>query len=358
MTVDIHSRRLALFHPWPQVSARQISGRIKNILLFFDGMALLAPPALFGSLADDDRSIVETLVESDLFHLLSPSALMDSSSADRIMAFLSRASASFEARAQYRFTGRPESGPIPGLLDWVGVGNLTGDVLKYADSLWHELFCRGLAADARASFPRLLHPSIWGTIEALLAYTLRSAGSSSGLDLRPVTDDSAFVDSTMRLWGHSSNAKQAQLIASNLEEVAPDLSDLPLDQVLDFRAMHGAQFRSYMEQLYMLVVDFAAAHNCDQDFALAERYSEIAEAAEDLRRITRKCWRRPISMMGLAIFGTTWKPNRVDATSTVPPLFNTNICAPGADRKLPGSYSYLIKERWNLWHADTRPAQR
>jgi hypothetical protein len=84
-------RRLALYHPWPQLSAGRINGWAKNMLLFFDGIALLAAPGFADSLMEDDKSIIRSLTEADLFYLLNPSTLMDNDSADRIMTFLIQA---------------------------------------------------------------------------------------------------------------------------------------------------------------------------------------------------------------------------------------------------------------------------
>src|SRR5580704_2247940 len=103
MTAEDNVRRLALYHPWPHLSHRRISSWLKTMLLFFDGVALLAPPEAIETLAPDDQVVVRTLSECGLFHLLNPCMVMDSDSADRIMAFILQTSASFWARDQNKF---------------------------------------------------------------------------------------------------------------------------------------------------------------------------------------------------------------------------------------------------------------
>ena len=94
------------------------------------------------------------------------------------------------------------------------------------------------------------------------------------------------------------------VVAADLEQVTLDLSTVPLDEVLDFRRQHGKQHRAYARDLRHLVRDLTLLDQTQRDEALLDRREALADAADDLRRLTRKSWRRPLPTFGLGLAGS------------------------------------------------------
>ena len=346
-TMD-HLRQVALYHPWPHLSRRRISGWLKNILLFFDGVALLAPPEAIDALEPEDRTTVRSLLEAKLFYLVDPCKLMDHDAADRILTFLLQASTSLQARIQYRLTGAVQSRDKLRFLNTNEMNEAQEEVLEYSKAIWHELFTRGLVFDAKALYPPLLDRNIWNTVEALLAYTLQPAGINLGLDLQLTTSDPKFLNSAMRVLGTTSDTSSAHTVESNLEGVAPDLSSVPLDEVLEFREGHGERYRTYMEHLRLFATDLLSENKPEQKASLADRNTELIEEAADLRRIIRQRWRYPISAIDVGIVSVEWMADLNDNQPTTLPLFSGNMNAEGSDHDMRYVYSYLFKTCWSL----------
>jgi hypothetical protein len=348
---------LAVYHPWPQASRQRPIGEwMKVMLLFFDGIAILAPSGAQTRWAYADRSVIEPLTDRGLFRLIDPRELMDDDAAERILSYLNQASAYYYRHAG---DGYRESQELPrdGLLSWgvvypargvVAPDHLAPHIQEYANAVWGELFARGLAVRATADNPLLLHPRIWGTLEFLLVYTLRPAGLRLGLNLQPATDDAASLATGMSLLEKAVRPLQSQIISSDLEQVALDLSRVPLDEILEFRKQHGAQYRQYAEKLRLLVTELGPLSHDERGCLLADHYLEIADAAEDLRRTARTWWRRPIATIGLGIAGAAWSGASGDVPSAVLSLLGGIVGSVGSAPPIQGSYSYLFEAQRSL----------
>jgi hypothetical protein len=388
--------QLALYHPWPRVKPQPISDWAKTMLLFFDGIAILAPPEAIDTLTAADETTAGPLLEQGLLHLLEPSQLMDVSAANRILKFLETAADWLDAQQSSHSIKRRHS---DGLLEW-GIGTLdswprdgsfrrmafpSGDrgdetfpneeilpgdwgivypgrsvttvsglrpeVRKSARAIWRELVRRGVAAtEPDGSFPWKLHPYIWGALEALLAYVLQPAGLNIGLDLQPATDDPGLMRDTMRLLDESLTPSRAHVISSDLEQVGLDLSRVPLNDVLEFRDRHGRQYREYMNRLRLFMIEIGSMDILERQDALTTRSDELVDAAEDLRRISRTWWRRPVATMGVGIAGAVWTASHGDTASAILSLLGGAVGAAGFPPRLQGSYSYLFEARRSLVH--------
>ena len=389
--------QLALYHPWPRVNPRPISDWAKTILLFFDGVAILAPPeAAVDPLTATDETIVGPLLERGLLRLLDPGQLMDSSAVNRIVSFLETAAASLDVQESSRVirgrrpggmidrgigtwdywprygswenrtrrSGVRGDGTIPG--DWgmvypgrsgTAVLGLSPETRRSVRIAWRELARRGVAIEADdESSPRKLHPYIWVTFEAFLAYLLQPAGLNIGVDLHPATDDLGLLRETMRLLdvytvpSRTDVNSRAQVISSDLEQVGLDLSRIPLDDVLEFRDRHGAQYREYMNKLRLFMMEIGSMDDLERQDALATRNAELVDAAEDLRRISRTWWRRPVATMGVGIASAVWTASHGDTASVVLSLLGGIVGSAGLRPRMQGPYSYLFEARRSLMH--------
>ncbi len=112
--------------------------------------------------------------------------------------------------------------------------------------------------------------------------------------------------------------------------------------MLDYRDQHGAQHRAYTRDLRQFVRDLAVLPADAQEAAYTDRREAVADAADELRRLGRKAWRRPLATFGLGIAGSAV------ALRTGNPL-GAGLTAAGALLGLrrqadPGSaYTYLFQ---------------
>jgi hypothetical protein len=82
------------------------------------------------------------------------------------------------------------------------------------------------------------------------------------------------------------------------------LSPVPLDEVLDFRRQHGTEHRAYARDLRQFVRDLASLDQDAREQALLDRREALADTADQLRRLARTSWRRPLATFGLGIAGS------------------------------------------------------
>ena len=83
-----------------------------------------------------------------------------------------------------------------------------------------------------------------------------------------------------------------RVIALDLEPVSFDLDSVPLDDLLQFRAEHRDAHRAYMRDLRGFMSKLADVHPLEEREALLlERRQELADAAHDLQRSTRRATR-------------------------------------------------------------------
>jgi hypothetical protein len=137
------------------------------------------------------------------------------------------------------------------------------------------------------------------------------------------------------------------VVEADLRQVTLDLSSIPLDDVLDFRRIHGAAYRAYARDLRHFVRDMSILDEQARAQAMADRQEELAEAADNLLRTSRKAWTRPLLLVGLGIAGSAVSL----AAGNLPAAAISALSAlVGFKRQAdPGSaYSYSLEAREDL----------
>src|SRR5690242_11352105 len=74
-------REWAFYYPGPEWYS---SDCVKNLILFFDGIALLVPDYMRARYGEQDPALVAGLEEHGLLHLLEPKRLMDKAAAEKL----------------------------------------------------------------------------------------------------------------------------------------------------------------------------------------------------------------------------------------------------------------------------------
>ncbi|MFE6946033.1 hypothetical protein [Streptomyces chartreusis] len=360
--------KIAVYHPWPQLRARPLAGWIKNMLLFFDAVAVIAPPSAVDSFWPEDLAVARPLIDSGTFRFLDPQALIDEEAADRILTFLLEAATTQNAHAYRirRFNARTRTasswtGRVPGMLDTPGTYGsvyggrvavsgveLTDQTREAAEMIWEELIRQGLARRRDARHPLRLHPQIWSTLEALVAHALRPAALRRGLDLQPATEESDFVRQSLDLIRAPLPALQAGIISSDLNSVGLDLSEVPLDDILDFREQYGERYREYAAGLRDFLAELGPLSDIERRAAFRRRKAELDDAAEELRRLSRRRWGRPAAGITLGIAGAAWTATHGDPTGAVLALLGSLVGTSVEDDNVSGAYTYVVQAHRTL----------
>jgi hypothetical protein len=252
------------------------AGWVKSLALFFDEVSLLVPDYMRDRPLALDPAIAEPLQSAGLLRILSPENLVGKDASERL------ATAITDVIASGALDDLPRGGRFEEL-SWSRMGGLGDPGL--AEMVFDELDKRGLARPSEdgASIP--MHGMVRSLYLVLLTQILREAGPSMGLELSPATDRpevQAGLVELLKLPAPSVGA--GQVVTVDLEVVGPDLEAVPLDEVLEFRAAHGDEYRAYARRLREIVNHLSATPDDEYERILDERREEIREAGEALRR--------------------------------------------------------------------------
>ncbi|QSE87071.1 hypothetical protein [Rhodococcus koreensis] len=335
-TPETRLREVAYYHEpyW----LREQGDWIKSLLLFFDGVAILVPDYMRERPLFADPSLAQPLADQGLLVRLSPETLVDQATTETLTELLVEllvagvfddldANTAFAALSHSRLGGTADAG-------------LTEVVLE-------ELRERGLARASEDGVSIPLHPAVRTLVLTVLPQLLRASAESAGYALQPSSPYPRTVQALMDTLGSVSLPTTGHVVAVDLEQVTLDLSSVPLDEVLDFRQRHGAEHRAYIRDLRQFVRDASKLDQAARDEAFIDRREALADAADQLRRLARTSWRRPLATFGVGIAGSA-----VSLAAGNP--LAAGISAIGAllgfhRRADPGSaYSYLFQAQEHL----------
>ena len=307
---------------------------IKNLLLFFDGVALLVPKYMKGRPEQLDPVLAKPLRKQGLLHLLEPESLVDKNATKEL------ATALGVLISSGKFDHLKKDGTAFQELSYSRLGGY-GDP-ELAESILRKFKARKLARDTADGVSIPLHPVVRATVLVLLAQILRPKGPSIGLDLSPATDRPRLVDALSELLSLSATPSSGRVVAFDLETVAPDLSTVPLDEVLDFRRIHAKEYRAYARNLRKFVRELSLLPAKERTKGFADRQEEIRDLAADLKRRGRKAWRKPASF-ALSVAGAAWTMGTGDPIGAL--LATAAALAGGTINKRPEvtAYSYLFR---------------
>lgn len=274
------------------------SGRgdwIKSLLLFFDGVALLVPDYMSDRPLLTDPTLAQPLAEQGLLHRLSPETLVDQQTANGLAEL---------------FDAFFAAGAVDGLdldvafeeLSYSRLGGVVDGGLT--DVIVGLLQDRGLAGVSSDGVSIPLHPAVRAMVLVLLPQLLRAPAEAAGYALQPACAEPRTARALLDALDRPAMPTAGQVIVADLEQVTLDLSTVPLDEVLDFRRQHGDAHRAYARDLRRFVRDVATLTQPDREQSFLDRREELADTADEIRRLARRSWRRPLATFGLGIAGS------------------------------------------------------
>lgn len=268
---------------------------IKSLLLFFDGVALLVPDYMRDKPLLTDPTLAQPLADQELLHLLSPETLVDETVAETLAELLDNlldAGAFDDLNLKTDFAELSHS-RLGGTAD----PGLTEIVLE-------QLRARGLAQHSEDGVSIPLHPAVRTFILVVLPQLLRAPAEAAGYALQPTSANPRQLHALRDALDTDPLPTAGRVVASDLEQVTLDLAPIPLDEVLDFRRQHGADYRAYARDLRKFVRDLSGLDQEARNEAFFDRREALADTADELRRLARTSWRRPLATFGLGIAGS------------------------------------------------------
>lgn len=288
---------VAYYYP-PPYWGGQDHGWVKSLLLFFDQIAILLPNYMYGLHTAADEATVIPLEESGLLRVLDPDDWVDQETAENLTEVM------VDLLAGDAFEDVPKHVPFEPLSQ----SRLGYSVdVGLADMLVEELLARGLAQPSENKHFIPLHPTVRTTILVLLGQLSRLTGARRGLVIHPVTNMPNAIDDLIDTLSLQRMPSTDQVIKLDLEPVSLDLSDVPLNELLEFRAEHREAHRMYAANLHMFMTELAQIDDIDERAQLlSRRRQEIDDAASDLRRARFPWAKGKRSSFGIGIAGAVW----------------------------------------------------
>jgi hypothetical protein len=325
---------LAFYYPnpfWYQ------SNWAKNVLLFFDGIALLLPDYMRGRLADWDKDVAPVLLDRGLLHVLEPERFID------------KAAAAAFAKTMIEIIG---SGALDSLatkgaplheLSYSRLGGMAD--AEVAKQIHEELKKRGLATDTEDGLSVPIHHLVRSLILVLWAQILRPSGRDRGLELWPATDRPEIHAALRALLGLPEMPSAGHVVSLDLATVGVDLSKVPIDEVISFRTENWSRYSKYAKDVRAFV-DQMSKRGVDEHHAtMRERRADIREEAALLRRAAQKAWRTPAAF-ALGMVAAVWKAAAGDPITALLAVGGGAMGVTSNDVDVGASaYSYLFLAR-------------
>lgn len=271
------------------------SDRLKSLLLFFDGLAVLVPDYMRDRPLLTDPTLAQPLADQGLLHRLSPETLVDQSTTEALTELLD------DMLNQEVFDGL-ERDVVFHELSRSRLGASADDGL--AEVVLEQLRERGLARRSEDGLSVPLHPAVRAFVLVVLPQLLRAPAEAAGYSLQPASGWPRPVHALIDTLRSRALPTAGSVVSLDLEQVTLDLAPVPLDEVLDFRRQHGHEHRAYARELRRFVREIAVLDDEARTQAFHDRREALADTADELRRLARKAWRRPLASFGLGIAGS------------------------------------------------------
>ena len=177
-----NKRELAFYYPNPMWA---YGDWIKNLVLFFDGIALLVPNYMKERPEELDRPIVVGLREQGLLEIIEPERAVNKSATEKLaMAMTDIIASGVLDKLTKEETAFHE-------LSMSRLGSY-GDKGLY-QKIFGELKKRGLAKESKDQVSIPMHPKVRSLVLVLLSQILRPYGSTINANLSPATDHGGMV---------------------------------------------------------------------------------------------------------------------------------------------------------------------
>ncbi|MFF7592238.1 hypothetical protein ACFZCK_32670 [Kitasatospora purpeofusca] len=321
---------LAHYYPgwiWDDASV----GRMKSLLLYFDGFALLLPEHHFDTTVAREARLAGPLHAAGLLHNLEPDTWLDAENARRIRESADRSlppslvlpedDPEMRAEILYElgvpaYLADPHCGPEDRRAALVDAMLETGAVIRRRPDLGPDMI----------EMPPQAHSAV-----------LAALGLAA---------QQHITDHRLHLVGDlpDSGGTTTYALHRDLANVGVDLSPVPLDEILDYRREHGIHYRAYARELRAFVHELeGVGAPADRERLLRDRSESLADQAATLRQ-ARRAWGRPLVSLALGGAGAVWTLRQSDLIGTLL-AFSQVASGFAAPAKRNTAFTYLLEAR-------------
>jgi hypothetical protein len=328
---------LAYYYPEPYWRVLEVDA-IKNLLLFFDGIAILLPRYMLGRETAADPILAGPLHERGLLRILEPETFVDQEVTEALITGVTEliTGGAFDGleRPPYGYAELSRS-----RMGW------NADI-ELSEMITEELISRDLARPTEDGVSIPLHPVVRTTFLVLLSQLARNAGHRSGLELHPATASYGAIEGLIQVMSFHGSPSAGHVVALDQETVGLDLATVPLDDILEFREHHGQAYRAYARNVRQQVAELGLLEPDERAASLRDRREELADLANDLRRTARRWWRVSLGSFAIGAAGASW----LAAGPLHDPIGGALLLAGTAlatvsDRPAATAYSYILDAR-------------
>ncbi len=320
----------------------------KNLILFFDGVAFVIPEYMrdFGRL--DDLPVIASLKEHDLFRVIRPEETIGPSETEMLSTALVEVIASGRLDHLSKTSGPASDRANFGSISMSRLG-YHGDA-EIAHFVFRELEERGLAGQSADGVAIPMHRTVRALVLVLLAQILRGKGDEMGITLSPTTDQLNVVKALDEIISSSdsepSTPSIGHIVSFDMAMVGVDLASVPMDEVLGFRKQNYSLHRNYSLAVRRFARELSLMPEDERNASFEQRQEEIDEAAQSIKSLAEKTWRKRISF-GLTLAGGASSIGG-NFLGPVLSLVGALVGNRSAEAHEPGVYSYLFSARQSL----------
>jgi len=309
---------------------------VKNLLLFFDGIALLVPSYMKDRIEEFDPAIVNGLREHNLLHIIEPEEAVDKPASETIASvmteiivsgaldILAKDSTAFHELSMSR-------------LGYYGDEGLT-------HMIFEELKKRGLALDTKDGVSVPMHPLVRSLILTLLSQILRPFGQKMHAELNPVTDRSQLVAALVEMLNLRTSPTSGHVVSFDLATVGVDLPSVPMNEIVSFRQEHKEMYSHYRLSVRQFAYELSRMSKEERYLAFEARQAELDRTAADLRRLARSTWKKAASF-AMTLAGAAWTFVTGDHLGAILTAGGALLGVELSGNKDVGAYSYLFRAR-------------
>ena len=275
---------------------------VKNLICFFDGIAILIPGSVEDYQPYDDFPIVSALKNHELFRVIRPEEIIDDKATEALAKALSDIIVSGQLDHLTRLDSKGIEDPAFRSLARSKLGYEGNE--KLADAIFQELESRGLADNSGDGSFISIDGTVGALILTLLAQNLSFTAECIGLKLSPATDQKDVVRALNEIISSpdSPSPSVADVVSFDVAKVGVDLGPVPIDEVLDFRQQNYRQHRDYIQSVHDFARELSRMPFDECEVKFEQRQEELEDRLHTLRKIYRGSWKKPITF-GISLTG-------------------------------------------------------
>ena len=276
---------------------------IKNLICFFDGIAMLIPENMPNYRDRHAEETVLALEAHELFRVIRPEEVVDRKATQALAEAFGKIIDSGRLDHLIKRGYRNARRSAFRTLAKAKLGIYSDQEL--ANSIFQELRSRGLADDLGDDVYVAVDKTVLVLILTLLAHILKS--KVEGITLSPATDQKDVVD-VLRgiLEPKSAPPVVADVVSFDMDRVGINLNGVPMDEVLDFRKENYCKHRDYIQSVRDSARELSFLPLGEREVKFEQRQEELADLSAGLRKIYRGSWKRRMFSFAIGVTGATW----------------------------------------------------